>query len=70
MKYLKLYSPEWDEVYQVEVADDDPVLARLPSNVEISSTPHRHLVAGQLPIRSRFASEADEQRRAERASAK
>jgi hypothetical protein len=66
MKYLKLYDPAWDEVYQVAMEDDDPALLKLPLRLisDLSDTPHTH-PHGNPPVRPRSKSEADAQRQAE-----
>ena len=63
MKYLKLYSNEWDEYYQNEITDElaENILNSGESaGVEISDIPFE-----KIPIRSRFMSEANAQRYAD-----
>ena len=54
--YLKAYDAEWDEVYQVAIPSDVAV----PLSAEVSGSPFPN-----LPVRSRYRSEANKQRRLE-----
>lgn len=47
MKYIQFFDLDWDELFQVQIENSDPVLASVPSGIRISNDPF------DLPIRPR-----------------